>query len=56
MRKNIKKHRKSVIKRKLKFQDYKNYLQANQLEKKIIQLGKNKLDINSLGKNQKEFI
>ena len=36
--------RKCVIKRKLKFEDYKNCLQATQLEKEISHLGKNKLD------------
>ena len=45
-----------VIKRKLEFEDYKNYLEATQLENKINYLEKNKLDVDSLQENQKEFI
>ena len=48
--------KKCVIKRKLKFQDYKNYLAATQIEKKINHLEKNKLDIDSLKEDQKEFV
>ena len=43
---------KCVIKRKLKFQDYKNCLKAAQVENKINHLEKNKIDVDSL----KEFI
>ena len=43
-------------KRKLKFEDYKNCLQATQLENKIKHLEKNKIDINSLKEDHKEFI
>ena len=39
-------------KKKLKFQDYKNCLEAAQIENKISHLEKNKIDVNSL----KEFI
>ena len=44
--------KKWLIKRKLKFGNYKNYLKATQLEKKTNYLEKNKIDINSF----KEFI
>ena len=37
-----------VIKRKLKFENYKNCLEATQLENKINYLEKNKIDINSV--------
>ena len=43
---------KCVIKRKLKFENYKNCLEAIQLENKINYLEKNKIDIDSI----KEFI
>ena len=45
-----------VIKRKLKFQDYKNCLEANELENKINYLEKNKIDVDSLKKDHKEFL
>ena len=45
-----------VTKRKLKFQDYTSCLEAVQIENKISHLGKNKLDVNSLQEDQKEFI
>ena len=38
----------SVIKRKLKFEDYKNCLEAAQIENKINNLEKNKIDVDSL--------
>ena len=44
--------KKCVIKRKLKFENYKNCLEATQLENKINHLEKNKTDIDSI----KEFI
>ena len=44
--------KKCVIKRKLTFENYKNCLDATQLENKINYLEKNKIDINSF----KEFI
>ena len=43
---------KSVIKIKLKFEDYKNWLEAAQIENKIHRLEKNNIDVNS----SKEFI
>ena len=36
--------KKCIIKRKLKFEDYKSCLQASQLENKIIHLNDNKID------------
>ena len=44
------------MKRKLKFQDYKNCLEAAQTENKIIHLEKNKIDVDSLEEDKKEFI
>ena len=40
-----------IIKRKLKSQDYKNFLEAVQTENKINRLEKNKVEVNSLKKN-----
>ena len=40
-------------KRKLKFENYKNCLEATQLENKIKYLGKNKINIDSLNDNHK---
>ena len=51
--------KKCVIKRKLKFQDYKNCLEATQLDNKIKYLEKNKMDIDSFicyKRKHKEFI
>ena len=42
------KAQKSVIKRKLKFQDYKNCLEAAQIENKIYHLEKNKTHVDCL--------
>ena len=50
------KAQKCVIKRKLKFENYKNCLEATQLEKKINHLEKNNIDIHRIRENQKEFI
>ena len=47
--------KKCVIKRKLKFEDYKNSLEAAQIENKINYLEKNEIDVDSLSKHQKEF-
>ena len=44
------------IKRKLKFENYKNCLEAPQLDNRINYLEKNKTDIESIKKNHKEFI
>ena len=50
--------KKYVIKRKLKFEDYKNCLKATKLEKKKKEKKKekNKVDVGSLRENHKEFI
>ena len=45
-----------VIKRKLKFENYKNCLETTQLDKKIKYLEKNKINIDRLKRNHKEFI
>ena len=47
---------KCVIKRKLKFEDYKNCLEATHLKNKTNYIAKNKIDIDSIGKNHEEFI
>ena len=47
---------KSVIKRKLKFENYKNCLEATQLENKINYLEKNKIVIDIITENHEEFI
>ena len=46
-----KRHKKCVIKRKLKFENYKCCLEAAQHKNKINHLGKNKMDIDSLQKS-----
>ena len=45
-----------IIKRKHKFEYYKHFLEATQLESKINQLEKNKVDMDILRENRKEFI
>ena len=40
--------KKCVMKRKLKFENYKNCLEASQIENKINNLGKNKMDTDSI--------
>ena len=45
-----------VIKRKHKFENYKNCLEATQLENKINYLEKNKIDKESIKKNCEEFV
>ena len=47
---------KCVIKRDLKFQDYKNCLEAAQIEKKTISLRKKKIDLDNLKDGLKEFV
>ena len=49
-------HKKVCHKRRLKFENYKNYLEATQLQNKINYLEQNEIDIDSLKKYQKEFI
>ena len=51
--KKQKAQKKCVIKRKFKFENYKNCLEAIQLENKINYLEKNKTDINSIGEFRK---
>ena len=48
--------KKCIIKRKLKFENYKSCLEATQLENKINHLEKNKIDTDSIKGNHKEFI
>ena len=45
-----------AIKRKLKFEDYKNCLEEAQLEYEINYLQKSKFEVDSLKEDQKEFI
>ena len=45
-----------MIKRKLKFESYKNCLEATQLQNKIIHLEKKYMKINSFFKKNKKFI
>ena len=49
------KAQKCVIKRKLKFEDYKNYVEATQIENKINHQEK-KMYVNSPKKDPKEFL
>ena len=46
--KKSKRHKKCAIKRKVKFQDYKNCLEAAQIENKVKQLEKTIIDVSSL--------
>ena len=54
--KKAKGKKRCVIKRKLKFQDYRNCLEAVQVKRKISYLRKKKIDIDSLKEDQKEFV
>ena len=54
--KKAKRTKKCVIKRKTKFENYKNCLEATQLESKINHLEKNKIDVDRIKENLKEFI
>ena len=45
-----------IIKRKLKFQDYKNCLAAAQIKRKVNYLRKKKIDVDSLKEDQKEAV
>ena len=54
--KKQKTQKKCVIKRQLKFQDYKNCLEAPQIQNKINRSAKNKTDADSLKEDQKECI
>ena len=48
--------KKCVIKRKFKFENYKNCFETTQLDYKTNYLEKNKIDIDILKKDHKEFI
>ena len=48
--------KKCVIKRKLKFQDYKNCLKASQIISKVNNLEKKKVNIDYLKEDQRKFI
>ena len=48
--------KKCVIKRKLKFQDYKNCLEVAQIERNIKYLEKKKFNVDSLKEDQKYFL
>ena len=45
-----------VIKSKLKFQDYKDFLEATQTDRKIEYLEKKKINVDILKEDQKEFL
>ena len=45
-----------VVKRKLKFPDFKNCLEVAEIERKINSLEKNKFDVDSLKEDQKESV
>ena len=49
-------HKYDVIKRKIKFEDQKYCLEALQVEKKVNELIQNKVDVDSLNENHREFI
>ena len=51
-----KKKKKGIKKKKLKFKDYKHCLEATQPENKINQLKKDKIDIDHIWENHKDFI
>ena len=48
--------KKCVIKRKLRFENYKNCLEVTQLDNKINYLEKNEISADSLKKDHKEFV
>ena len=54
--KKAKSTKKCVIKRKLKFEDYKKLLEGAQIENKTNHLEKNKIHVDSLKENRKEFM
>ena len=54
--KKAKNTKKCIMKKKLKFKNYKSCLEATKLEIKINDLEKNKIDINCIKENHKEFI
>ena len=54
--KNTKGSKRCVIKRKLKFDDYKHFLEATELENRINHLQQNNLDNNNLRKIMKKSL
>ena len=54
--KKAKNTKKCVIKRKPKFQDYKNCLEAAQSESKLNHFEKNRTGVGSLKQDQKQFL
>ena len=54
--KKAKNKKKSVIKRKLKLEDYRNCLETTQLKNRINHLQKNEITVDSFKKGHKEFI
>ena len=54
--KKNKRYKKMFHKKTLKFEKYKNCLEATQLENKISYLEENKININNLQKNYEQFI
>ena len=54
--KKAKDTKKYVIKRRLKFENYKSCLEATQIENKINYLEKDKIDVDSIEENYKKFI
>ena len=54
--KTAKDTKKCAIKRKLKFEDYKNCLEEAQIENEINHLKKNEFEVDSLKEDKKEFI
>lgn len=41
---------------KIKFEDYRNHIESNQLEKEINHQEKNNFDVDGLRKNHEEFV
>ena len=54
--KNVNGTKKYVTETRLKFENYKSFLGATQLENKIKSLEKNKIDIDSTKENHEKFI
>ena len=54
--KKAKDTKKCAIKRKLKFQDYKNCFESAKIETEINYLRKKKIDVDSLKEDKKEFV
>ena len=52
----IMKEKNCAFKRKPKFEDYENFLEATQLENKIFHLEKNTIDVDILKEDHKEFV